>query len=768
MTLLFDFPSDLGHSAGISIPDTPGNDASADDGPAIQAAIDAAEAKAAPNRAAVVWLKPGVRYYLPNGGLVMDNTLCSMYGNGAKLDWTGRTFVDPDSLPELITNGTFAGSSVAAPWSLGVDHNSSGLVVGGGVAANTANDGLFSQFGQQVATIAGRTYRFVVQQTITPVATQQYVNYAFRSGGVGLGSSTANVTRSSDIEAALGEWEFTLTAPDDDMWLTIQSNNDFNITSVVMREEPDNSCFRMSATAASPQFGHTPNGIQNLGMYGPGKGSFADGLVYDTDANLKSQRGYINNSEIQSFQRGIVWGARTYLVTVVGSVVRGNNVGLATIANSPDAGENFGWYHGVFGSNDVAVLNDGGFRLNFHGPSFDYGKQIYVGEGICEFNSCWFEHGGWDAADAAEPDFAETQYRFDVRGGSLFFTRGLMQYTQVPPSANFEHEHLFRLANRAHVVIDDMVMRNVGGSSGEYATGDGLISIKPARLSSPQNSPVVLHASDRHNLVGAEGGFEGSEIGMDVWVSGGTTATHNLGRHVARVGSQPTRTGDVSAGSTVVTSTDTTLMAIGDLIIAPGFVEGTTVTSVVSPTQMLVSSPWLSPTETGASFVVVLNSAGTVRAELSNSEARTGSKSLRMSKEIIGGGTGFTGFMAFPVESHRKFGARFFYKIPTGLGTEAFTLFLTARMVRASGMDNIDEPPTILDAQGFFTANIAVDLNNGIDWTEQRISSINADTISPTDGFTPHWATHVLVQMNMVNAPAGFELYVDDFHANPL
>ena len=515
------------------------------------------------------------------------------------------------------------------------------------------------------------------------------------------------------------------------------------------------------------QYRHTPRGIDRLFLDGPGKATSVDGILYDTDQDTFSQRGYLDHVEIRAFRSGIVHNDRAYLMVNHHVMIRVCTNGVESIAGSADAGENLVFVGGTFDGCDVSILNAAGFAYRFFSTSFDYGGQIYVGAGgPTEFISCWFEHDIWDATDAAALDFANTQFRFDVDGGRVIFRGGLMQFVGTPAS-NIEHSHLFRLANRAHVIIDDMGAFNLGGSSGELATGDGRISVRFVG-SGPKQAPAITHADVTHNILGSAGGFESGTIDMLTWV-GGSAAGRQEDRNTYRHGTQTSITGNTTLGSNVVDGVaDTSALAVGDLVTSSSFPAGSRISSVDSATQITMSHPSFGLTTTGESLDFSRTTGGALTLSVSSAEARTGSNSLMAEKGGAGPGQGFEARFAIPVEGMREFGLRFYYMVPAGQTAVTFNAFMTARFQRLVNTEDLATPPLVSDTQQFGSQTISVDPAAGIPWTEMVITGLNADNLSTTDGFTSMWATHAVVSFNLVGAPLGFRMHFDDMHANLL
>jgi hypothetical protein len=146
--------------------------------------------------------------------------------------------------------------------------------------------------------------------------------------------------------------------------------------------------------------------------------------------------------------------------------------------------------------------------------------------------------------------------------------------------------------------------------------------------------------------------------------------------------------------------------------------------------------------------------AGTnVSIALSTAQHHSGSQALKLTKVGgVGSAAGVT--LAIPLDRGQRPRLRFYYTKP---GTQTGTVFITARYAVAP-TNPVNGLPKVL--QGGFLKQSTITLTSGtIGWTKWVLDD-------PTVR-TPMWATHLVLEFNLVSMAAG-DFYVDDVEASTL
>jgi hypothetical protein len=146
--------------------------------------------------------------------------------------------------------------------------------------------------------------------------------------------------------------------------------------------------------------------------------------------------------------------------------------------------------------------------------------------------------------------------------------------------------------------------------------------------------------------------------------------------------------------------------------------------------------------------------AGTnVAIALSTAQHHSGSQALKLTKAGgVGSAAGVT--LAIPLDRGQRPRLRFYYTKP---GTQTGTVFITARYAVAP-TNPVNGLPKVL--QGGFLKQSTITLTSGtIGWTKWVLDD-------PTVR-TPMWATHLVLEFNLVSMAAG-DFYVDDVEASTL
>jgi hypothetical protein len=146
--------------------------------------------------------------------------------------------------------------------------------------------------------------------------------------------------------------------------------------------------------------------------------------------------------------------------------------------------------------------------------------------------------------------------------------------------------------------------------------------------------------------------------------------------------------------------------------------------------------------------------AGTnVSMALSTAQHHSGSQALKLTKVgAVGSAAGVT--LAIPLDRGQRPRLRFYYTKP---GTQTGTVFITARYAVAP-TNPVNGLPKVL--QGTILQQSTITLTSGtIGWTKWVLGD-------PTVR-TPMWATHLVLEFNLVSMAAG-DFYVDDVEASTL
>jgi hypothetical protein len=159
------------------------------------------------------------------------------------------------------------------------------------------------------------------------------------------------------------------------------------------------------------------------------------------------------------------------------------------------------------------------------------------------------------------------------------------------------------------------------------------------------------------------------------------------------------------------------------------------------------------------------------RAELAISDrfAGQGTHSLRFARQGVGGGTPSTVYFATPVRPRASIGLEFAWCMPLplgGIGTA--TLYFQALFARMIGVDDAGIP--LLGETVFLgEANQEVNLSAGMPaFKKISFTTTYSDLSSPTDGYVPEWATHLLLAMSPIHMPSGIEIHIADLAAYSL
>lgn len=154
------------------------------------------------------------------------------------------------------------------------------------------------------------------------------------------------------------------------------------------------------------------------------------------------------------------------------------------------------------------------------------------------------------------------------------------------------------------------------------------------------------------------------------------------------------------------------------------------------------------------------------KAEPTSDYARSGSRSLKVSKVGVGNGTtGQLGFL-IPVSRGKDVLGEMYFLFPHAVGTGTVQLYHRLYWCRVIGYDTYGRP--VFGAGHVFKGEVdlTVPLEGSSTWVRRNISSMYTTDESPASG-APEWATHLAVLMDHGSLPA-MSYYIDDIIANVL
>lgn len=146
--------------------------------------------------------------------------------------------------------------------------------------------------------------------------------------------------------------------------------------------------------------------------------------------------------------------------------------------------------------------------------------------------------------------------------------------------------------------------------------------------------------------------------------------------------------------------------------------------------------------------------------------ARTGSRSLKVSKVGVGNGTsGQLGFL-IPVQRGQDVLGEMYFLFPHAVGTGTVQLYHRLYWCRVVGYDSYGRPQFGHGHVFKGEVDLTVPLEGSSTWIRRSISSTYTTDESPASG-APEWATHLAVIMDHGSLPA-MSYYIDDLIANAL
>jgi hypothetical protein len=454
---------------------------------------------------------------------------------------------------------------------------------------------------------------------------------------------------------------------------------------------------------------------------------------------------------------------------------------IDTFEGSHDSGENITFTGGVITSpQGVAIHNPGNFAFFLHSVSMDFPKQWYVGRGQIEFHGCWLEKN-------ANPD--PSIYLFDVTGGTVQMYGGRIQVDGTHVDAA---EAPFRLARGSRMKLQDVNLSNFGSTSDVMAVGEGTFTSR-GMLGGAQ-TPLLSMRSDDQNIFGS-GGSENGKLALDCWVDsvGIGSATEQTDRHNVAWKVSGAFTGSTIIGFDEITGTSTapSSAAVGDIVSGPGIPVGTVISAInnqsiaannLAPHYMRLTSK-LTVTNAAASLRYTRpTSLGSAGVHHSVAEARSGGASIRVFKTgSLGNGNAARLNILYPISDIARTAFELFYKIgavPGAPVNSRSNVYFSAYF--ANIIQNGSEKTPVV-AQSMFAGldapqnydrqsgkKVVANVIQSDEWNRINFTTAYVDPNGLHDGFPPAWATHLWIRVDLVSAPAPFEIFLDDLCASLL
>lgn len=709
--------------------------------------------------------RAGVTYYFSNT-LTFDPSKVGFEGNGCKLSFANKTFSDPAAAAEKLSDPSF---DTGAPWVVSTNNTVTPTYDGRLnflFADGTLN---YLEVGQQIACGAGDLLKIVV--VFDEIRSTSYVANTFRdvilslrantgtaAGSIGSGASVGTVGTAKNTDpqyvGAGSTFTFYVTAGAANPYLRIQSNTQVRIASISAKVMPNNTCVLFRTPADGQQRGHNYKNFRNFKILGRAdQAAYVDGFYFDTQiSGFASRANFYNVDVSDNIGRPLVFANRAYLMNFYSCRIVGTKTALETISGSADAGENIAFFGGNLGGGEIGIKNEAGFAIRLFGTSIDFSRQWIVGGNVTMF-------GGWLETNA--PTVAGYPL-IDVTNGEVILRQTRVQ---VDGSVTAVLDYPFRVAAKCFLDIEAETPYNLHGTARALCTGDGRFRFKGVGGSSKEIEPITKRDAN-HNILGSGGGFEDSALLPLMWMSTTqTTAVQADRTHIVWPSSVTALTATFTRGAYAMTVSSNSSLAIGNTLVGAGIRPGTIILAI-SGTTVTTNKRF---TADGSSVAVSAHASGayaTAGMEISTSTHRTGAQSLRIFKTAIGA-SNLTATIAIPVEPGRAFGCEWYYKIPGGgTGTTAvyFQTFFAKVAVDEDGV------PCVAGNTVFISdlPQTSIDLAAGRDWTRLASHTNRYDATSAHDGYAPLWATHMLVVINLASAPSGFEMFIDDMHANAM
>lgn len=757
------FPEDFVAVVGA---DGVGGLSTRDDTAAMQAAINAAQISGAP-----LSLKPRQTYYFSGAGsLVYDPSRLTLLGNSAIFNFSGKSFTDPATSPELATN---AGFDSSAGW-IASGNTTLAPVFEGSQLRFTPPEGVnnYLEIGQLVVAPTGSRIRVTME--VGEIVSHTVGQSTFRDVGISFRKNTGSAAGSiaAGGQAGGSTWFFGNNASDyapgavvtrdfvvteANPYVRIQTNAVIKLNSFSVKVIPNNVCILCRVPEASQGGmlrGHNYREWRNLKMVGkPGEATFVELVYFDTpvypvgDLGQQSRVNWYNIDISDGVGKALIFNNRTYLSNFFGCRFVCAEACVETIPGSHDAGENIAFFGGNLGGGKIGILNRGGFEIGLFGTSIDFSRQWYVGGGDFYMSGCHLETNA--PTVAGYPLIDVTGGLTQIRGTKLQVNGSTVPVLTAP----------FRVAAGGFLDIESKTPYNLHGTTDALCEGDGRFRFVAAG-GLGKEMDAVGKRDDRHNRLGAGGRFQGSSITVNTWISGGAQQ-RNVGRYKVEYPTGSSFAGTVARGSNLITGVTATPQ-VGWVITLPGFPAGTTVSGFNATTQTVtVTSAFQSA---GGLKDVTFEFASPASAvmELSTAQHRSGAQSLRIAKGANVGSSTLIANFAIPITPPHAAGAEWWWKIPpAGSGTTA--IYFQTSLVRLTNDGGVI--PIISDSE--FVSDLpqtGINRSVGSDWSRLTSSTLRVPIDAAHDGHLAWGATHFLIALNLTSTPSSFEIFIADMH----
>jgi len=718
--------------------------------------------------------------YMFSDTLVIDPSREGFEGNSCVLDWRLKTFYDPAAQPELITNPSF--NSGVTGWTVTTNTTVAPVFTDGRLDFYPPNDPESTEYleiGQMVTCAVGDT--LMIEVEFEEIRTRQVSFNTFRSvlftlrrnngtsanNNIGIGPLQTTLGTATNLQSqyAAGKiFRYTASVATANPYLRIQTNADVSIKSVSVKVKPKNTCIllRTSSVAEGGQLrGHNYKDMRNFKITGKAgvERDWGVGMELDTPHDGLSSRVNIYNMDISdNLGIGLLFGNRAYLMNFYSCRIVTRDINIDSYTQTDDAGENIVFYGGNSGGGRIGVRNEGAMALYFFGHSIDFAGESWLVGGLIHFEAGWLEIN----VNSIDPG----EYLIKATKGTISLSKTRITFggsaTEEPVG-----EAAYYVAKGAILKMDVLYPYNSRGYSKAMCAGEGRFEHNSLGGENKAISSIAMRNVD-HNILGRAGYFEGTKPGFLMWTES-TDARSQISRELVGFHTVANTTSTFYRGQRLITVASTAGMSIGCVVTGDG-IQPDTIVLVIDPiAKTLVLSKAVVKSVTDSTVRIGSpNPSGIAGFELSNVDHRTtdnaGVQGLHIFKQGIGGIGSLKLQFACPIDAFRTVGAEWFYKIPAG-GSGTADVYFTSYF--ANIYDNGDKTPYI--AQQQFISDLPqtdLDLVAGTDWIRVSSSTGRIDDSTIHDGYSPFWATHFLVTLNMASAPNGFQMFMDDYHVN--
>lgn len=156
------------------------------------------------------------------------------------------------------------------------------------------------------------------------------------------------------------------------------------------------------------------------------------------------------------------------------------------------------------------------------------------------------------------------------------------------------------------------------------------------------------------------------------------------------------------------------------------------------------------------------------RVQTSTDAAHSGSRSLKIAKPTaIGQGTPFDYRIAAPIRAGQPVAMDFWYLIRGGQKASNASVAFQIRYASLIGRAEFGVPilgNDVLISEQTIPASAAADAS---EWKLFKgFAALNSQEGGSFDGFSPEWATHITLGVNMFNMPGEAQVFIDDLHVS--